>query len=590
MPRIPVLCLLAGICVGGCLSAGAVRADDVELYVATHGRDDNPGTAEMPFATPQRARDAVRERIAAGLTGSVTVLLGGGTYFLERPLVFGPEDSGTDRLSISYAAAGRQTPVVSGGRQIAGFNNSSGKLWTVTLPEVKAGRWHFRQLFVDGQRAVRARTPNAGDEEYCLRLTAAEISQDLTSHTLTLGPGKVRPWSQLGDVEAVVLKNWATLHKRLERVDPATGLVVLKGPHVKYFGGNRPRKGGGCFFENSPDMLDQPGEWFLDRRTGVLTYWPLAGQEMDRTEVIAPVLSHVLQIAGRPDRPVRNLHFRGLAVMHNHVPLPAEGHHGRQAAFRYGGGGLPCFVRFWHTQGCSFVGGRLAHAGGNGIGLGEGCRGNLVQGNAVFDMAGNGIDVGGPNHEKLVPKDNRIANNYVHHCGAVYYGACAIWAGFAQRTLIEHNLVCDHPYTGISIGWKWDPSPTAAREYIVRYNHVHDVLRRVCDGGAIYSLGYQPGTVLRGNHLHDVHRSPYAIAAPNNGMFLDEGSKGFLIEDNVIYRTSGRPVRHNRNQPQWHTWKNNLLLSGQPPEESDMALKRVEKAGLQPPWQAKLTR
>ena len=577
--------VLVAVCLGWWAPAGGAEAVQGDFYVAPDGRDDNPGTADKPFATPARARDAVRLKIAAGLQGDVTVLIHGGTYFLDGPLAFGPEDSGTERHAITYAAWGQTVPVLSGGRPIGGWAQGPDNRWTVTLPDVKAGKWHFRELFVDGQRAVRARTPNRNAEEYCWRLTGAEISPDLESHTLTLAPGTVRPWSHLDDVEAVVLKNWATLHKRLQRVDPASGLVVLEGPHVKYFGGNRPRAGGGCFFENAPEMLDEPGEWYLDRRTGVLTYLPLAGQEMTAAEVIAPRLGHVLQLAGSPDRPVRNLHFRGLALEHQHLPLPPEGHHGRQAAFRYGGGALPSAVRWSHAEGCSMVACRVAHTGGGGLELGEGCRRCRVEGNALFDTAGNGINVGGPNDERLVPKENRIANNYVRCCGAVYYGACAIWAGFAQKTVIEHNLVCDHPYTGISIGWQWNPSPTAAREYLVRYNHVFNVMKEVCDGGAIYSLGYQPGTVLLANHLHDVYRSKYAIAAPNNGIFLDEGSKGYLIEENVIYRTAGRPVRHNRNQPEWHTWRNNLLLEG---DEVPADLERVERAGLQPQWREQL--
>jgi len=582
----PVAFLLIALSVGWRAPAGAAEAVQGDFYVARDGRDDNPGTADRPFATPVRARDAVRRKIAAGLKANVTVLIRGGTYFLDAPLTFGPEDSGTERHAVTYAAWGEQPPVLSGGRPIRGWTRGPGDRWTVTLPDVKAGRWHFRELFVDGRRAVRARTPNRTAEQYCWRLTGAEISPDLTSHTLTLAPGTIRPWSRLDDVEAVVLKNWATLHKRLQRVDPASGLVVLKGPHVKYFSGNRPRAGGGCFFENAPEMLDEPGEWYLDRSTGVLTYLPLAGQELTVAEAIAPRLEHVLQVTGTPEAPVRNLHFRGLALMHQHLRLPPEGHHGRQAAFRYGGGALPSAVHCVHASGCSFVACRVAHTGGSGLELGEGCRGCRVEGNAVFDTGGNGINLGGPNDERLVPQDNRIANNHVRRCGAIYYGACAIWVGFAQRTVVEHNLVCDHPYTGISIGWQWNPSPTVAREYLVRHNHVFNVMNEVCDGGAIYSLGYQPGTELRANHLHDVHRSKYAIAAPNNGIFLDQGSKGFLIEDNVIYRTAGRPVRHNRNQPEWHTWRNNLLVEG---DEVPVDLDQVEQAGLQPEWQRRLT-
>ncbi|HUT92677.1 MAG TPA: right-handed parallel beta-helix repeat-containing protein [Thermoguttaceae bacterium] len=591
-PAVTAAIVLTAIAWGSCVQPGVAEQVKGDVYVALDGRDDAPGTAERPFATVARARNAVREKTAAGLAGDLTVLIRGGTYFLDEPLVFTPDDSGTERHAVSYAAWGDGTPILSGGRRITGWAQGDADLWQVTLPEVKRGKWNFRDLFVDGARAVRARTPNRSAEEYCFRLVDAEITKDLKTHTLTVGPGVLQPWSHLDDVEVIVLKNWATLHKRVESVDPATGKVVLRGPHVDYFGGNRPRKGGGCFFENAPEMLDEPGEWYLDRQTGVLRYWPLEGQDVTRCDVSAPVLGHVLEIAGTPDRPVRNLHFRGLAVMHNHLPLPPEGHHGRQAAFRYGAdgitGGLPCVVRWTHATGCSFTAGRIAHTGGSGIDLGEGCRANRIEGNAVFDLAGNGINVGGPDDEKLVPKENRIANNYVHRSGEVYYGACAIWAGFAQRTTIEHNLVCDHPYTGISIGWQWNDSPTVAREYLVRYNHVYDVMKQVCDGGAIYSLGYQPGTVLLRNHLHDVHRSRYAIAAPNNGIFLDQGSKAYLIEENAIYRTAGRPVRHNQNKPEWHTWKDNLLTDGDLPPDSAEALKRVEAAGLEPAWREKL--
>ena len=567
------------------MAATASAAAAADVYVAPGGVDSNPGTAEKPLATVARGRDVVRRQIAAGLDADVTVWIGGGTYFLSEPLAFAPADSPGQKHRVTYAARPGPMPVLSAGRVVAGWKKGKEKLWTVHLPRVAAGRWYFRQLFVDGRRAVRARTPNCGATEYCWRLTDAEIARDLKTHTLTLGPGRVKPWSNLPDVEAVVLKNWATLHKRIQRVEAATGLVVLQPPHVKYFGGNRPRKHCGCFFENAPEMLDEPGEWYLDRRTGVLTYWPRRGEDMTRARVVAPVLSHVVSIAGEANRPVVNLHFRGLAFMHNHLPLPAEGHHGRQAAFRYGGGGMPCAVRWRHARGCSLTGCRVAHVGGGGVDLQEGCRNNVLEGNEVFDAEGNGINVGGPDHAGLVPRDNRIANNYVHHCGVVYYGACGIWAGFAQRTAIEHNLVCRLPYTGISIGWRWDPKPTTAREYIVTANHVHDVMKEVCDGGAIYSLGYQPGTVIRGNLLHDVQRSRYAVAAPNNGMFLDEGSKGFLIEGNVIYNTSGEPVRHNRNSPKGHTWRGNHFSKSARSAPAGAAA----GAGLEPKWRKTLT-
>ena len=165
--------------------------------------------------------------------------------------------------------------------------------------------------------------------------------------------------------------------------------------------------------------------------------------------------------------------------------------------------------------------------------------------------------LGGPKTENLVPRDNRIANNHVHATGVEYMGAIGIWVGFAQRALVAHNEVHDTPYTGISLGWQWNPQPTPCKQNTVEWNHIHDVMKNLGDGGGIYTLGFQPGTVIRGNHIHDVRRSRYAQAAPNNGMFIDEGSKGFLFERNVIYRTAHQAVRHNQNRPEWHTWKDN---------------------------------
>src|SRR5579871_6142617 len=136
-----------------------VRAD---YYVATNGSDRNPGTRDQPFATVGRAKDEVRNKIARGLQTDVTVLIRGGTYELREPLVFGPQDSGTDKHSITYAAFPGEKPVLSGGHKITGWKQGKGKLWTAEVPSVKAGKGGFRQLFVVGQRRQRARTPSQG--------------------------------------------------------------------------------------------------------------------------------------------------------------------------------------------------------------------------------------------------------------------------------------------------------------------------------------------------------------------------------------------------------------------------------------------
>jgi hypothetical protein len=249
-------------------------------------------------------------------------------------------------------------------------------------------------------------------------------------------------------------------------------------------------------------------------------------------------------------------------------------------------GRVPAAIRWDYVERSSLEDGALAHLGSCGIELVTSCRDNLIQGNHITDVSGNGIMLGGPRDEAEVPKRNRISNNHVHACGVEYYGAVGIWVGFAQQAVIAHNLVHDLPYSGISVGWQWNPQPTPCKENTIEFNHVYDVMNRLCDGGCIYTLGFQPGTVIRGNHLHDAHRSRYAQGAPNNGMFIDEGSKGFLFERNVIYNTAAELVRFNQCSRDWHTWRDNHF--GPEAEVKKAGQEIIAQAGLEPPYRQRL--
>jgi hypothetical protein len=118
---------------------------------------------------------------------------------------------------------------------------------------------------------------------------------------------------------------------------------------------------------------------------------------------------------------------------------------------------------------------------------------------------------------------------------------------------------------------------------LLEANEIHDAMMLLADGGGVYSLGLQPGTVLRGNHIHHIGRSPFAGSAPNNGIFFDEGSKGFLIERNVIHDTVQAPIRHNRNKQEDHTWQDNALgVAPGDPKFPAAAKAIVAAAGLEP--------
>lgn len=589
--------------------AGACRAK--EFHVAPKGLDGAYGTAGAPFATPKRAREAVRAHRAAHPDEDVTVVLHEGTYRLDEPLVFEAADGGAKGAPVTWRAVEGETVTLSGGEVVTGWNRVDGdrRVWCAKVPGLAEGKRYPRHLWVDGRRATRARWPNSGADPPYVKITGGGVADDLEDFTLRFNPGTVKPWQNLADTEIVVLKLWSALRKRVAAVDPAAGTVTLRPPHVYTSLSNRARKGMWAYFENSPDFLDAPGEWCLDRGSGMVLYRPRKGEDMAAARAVVPRLERLVVLAGTQEAPVRNLDFAGLTFAHTEWTLPEVGHDGRQAFFWYGGRLAPEAVAFpesalhWRwAEGCSLRRCTVEHTGATAVRLEEGCKQCKVVECHVVDAAGNGVMLGvhrDPGQrptggsvitglpeppraplppEPPLPRNITITRSVVERCGAAFPGAVGVWVGFARDVAVTHNRIHDHPYTGISIGWRWDPSPTSAANFTVSHNHIDECMKRVGDGGGIYSLGHIPGTVISENLIHAIRRNPYCIGAPNNGIFFDQGSKGFLIRDTVIFDTAADAVRFNQCKREWHTWEGNTLGETPPPERLEALKQRVGPA------------
>ncbi len=553
------------LCVGA-LAAPTPSTSAATFHVApAHPRasDANPGTERLPWGTIERAQTAVRHLTARGLDEDVIVKLHGGVYRLQKPLSFGPDDGGDAEHSVTYLATGSDT-VISGGKAVATWRPTDGPVWVASLPEARGSDWRPALLVVDGVPAVRARRPNADAAEPMVGIAESRLDAPAGVLRLTFPDGFVTPCDRSGDMELVTQGNWAINRMRVRALDPDSGTVSVMMPadDPAKLPWHWPDKGRWCFLENALEFLDQPGEWYLDSQAGKLYYWPRPGQDMRRAVGYLSWLPRLLNVTGTDDHPVRNLHFRGLRFAHADWPLPPGGYHGVQACYYATDAAtswwtVEAALRFECAEGCSLTEGAVVYSSGCGLKLDRRCYDNVVEGNEFADIGGNGLMVGAEDKEQEAPRRNRIANNVVTRCGTRFYGAVGIWVGFASHTQIAHNLVYDLPYSGISCGWVWAPQLSECRENVLEYNHIHHVMQKLCDGGGIYTLGWQPGTVIRGNVIHDVYRSPYAQGAPNNGMFIDEGSKEFLFEGNVIYAVEAEPVRHNQNSADWHTWRNN---------------------------------
>jgi len=622
-------CLFGVAMVAAMAAAGSGRTEEpmtapstkADFHVAPGGKDTNPGTAEAPFATLQAARDAVRGKVRAGLTGDVLVLIRGGTYPVTETLTFGPDDSGTEKFSITYAAAPGEKVVLSGGRTITGWKKGAGEIWTAEVPEVKAGKLHFRQLFVNGQRARRARTPNVDDRKGWWSIKSCNFSKDKPAPSdvpvVLSVSGKIADYANPTDIEFVHICNNDMGRKRLAGVSAADQTLTLATPN-KW--NNRcfkfdwylsiPTAGGGgqtanlCYLENALEFLDQPGEWYLDRRTGVLSYWPRAGEDLDPAEVVAPVLGKtLLAVVGTPQRPVRNLHFRGLRCRYVDWPPPVWGYMGlfccnvqvdRQPSpgHRF----IDAAVEFIHARDCSFRDGEVAHVGAMGVCLRDRTSYITIEGNEIADTGGGGIGLGGCNvaagYLNAAPppgpdeyKGYRIANNHVHHCGADYYGAVGIAQFIVQDCVVANNLIHDTAYFGMGVAGSQDPKVPFVKNNLIERNHIHNAMRVTVDGAGMYvAMGnYGRGTIIRDNLIHDI-----VNGGPCGGLYIDTNNTGCHYRNNVIYQVpSGRALIVNFSDAGKNTWRDNLIQNGATlPKEFIEAIQSyagLEAAYRQPP-------
>ncbi len=548
---------------------GTVATSD--FFVSPRGKDTwsgslaDPGENDGPFATITRARDAVRAlRKAQRQPKSIRVVLRRGTYYLDSPLEFGPEDSGTKESPVVYAAGAGEKVVLSGGRRLEGgrWGEVNGrKAWVVDNPEVKEGPWHFRQLFVNGARRTRTKLPRQG--EYRIESLPGYTGDFLRSPTkqFVYAPGDIVPaWRNLRDVEVVGITRWLDNRLPIEIVDPEHRTVTLDRTSLFALVETSERPSV-YWVENVFEALDTPGQWYLDRPRGVLYYLPQPGEEMPSAEIIAPRLPQVVRVVGRPDAPVHDLHFKGLIFSHTEWDPPADYASSLQAGIE-----VPGTLLFDYSERCSVTGGAIEHIGNYGVEVNVGCADIEIARNQITDIGAGGIRIGhffswetdgsgqltergrqrkvampkGPHSQRITVADNEIA-----HCGRVTLEAVGVFVGDNANNKIIHNHIYDLFYSGISVGSVQDFGPSQATGNIIEYNHVHDIGQGVLsDLAGIYTCS-APGSRIAYNVVHDVMRREYG----GWGIYLDEGGHDMVVQKNLIYRCQdgGLFAHHNHN-------------------------------------------
>ncbi|HEY8984695.1 MAG TPA: RICIN domain-containing protein [Streptomyces sp.] len=552
------------------LPAGPAYAATTNFYVdPVNGSDSNSGTGTATaFKTIQAARNAVRA-VNANMSDDIVVNLRGGTYPLSSPVTFGTADSGTNGHKVVYQAYNGETPVITGGKAITGWTAASNGEYKASV-----GSLDFRQFYVGGVRATRARFPDIGSD---FQLQGS----DKTNKLLKVLSSQVSNWNHLSQVELMLETQWGESYLRLKSISSAGGTanvsiqdreagILFQRPFPQLSDGSP------LHFENAHEFLDEPGEFYVDTAAQTVYYKPRPGEDMSTVDVQAPALETLFDIKGTNlASPVHDLSFSGITFTRTTWREPSVNGYlnGQGGNYNLSAdnsnnqyvGRPPAGVQASNADRLSFTGNTFTQMGSSALDLHHGVHDSAVTGNLIHDISGNGIMVGkfsDPNVEyhtiynppaspagedvREVVKNVTVKNNLITRTGEDYLGTAAINAGFVNSTTIDHNDISDAPWAGISLGWGWQSAANAEGNNSISFNRIGNVMNRLCDSAAIYHLSNDPGTVIGGNYIHDVQRSPAACGSAVAGIYTDEGSDNMTLSNNVLSHTDGF-INQNRN-------------------------------------------
>ena len=533
------------------------RAD---LFIATNGDDNNPGTLEKPFLTPERARDAVREMKKAGRLQAkgLTVWFRGGDYPVIKTLEFSDEDSGTPSAPVIWQSYNNEKVRFLGGKVIKGFQpvrdesvlarlgKDAGKM--IVVADLRSqgiddygilkSRGFARptlpahgELFFNNRPMTLARWPNEGQYEHITKFPAGAGSDD--GHGTTMGDltagfffDSDRPsgWKNTENIwiHGYWAYDWANSYERIAEINHVKGFVKTAAPYGNYAFSKNQR----FYFLNIIEELDQPGEWYLDSKSGMLYFWPPS--PADQGEALFSLL----------ERPVikmvdaSNITLQGIII---------EATRGNAIEISGGEGNriTGCIIRNIGNWGVIISGGK-----NNGI---ESCD--------ITDTGDGGISLEGGDRQTLTPCGHFVENCKFQRQGrwSKCYVPAILFTGVGLRA--SHNLIFDHPHCAILF---------TGNDHLIEFNDIHHVALETGDVGAIYAgrdYSYR-GNRICNNYIHETG----GVGMGSMGVYMDDCVSGTEVSGNIFYKVHWAMFIGGGRD---HIVENNLFVDCEPAVRAD---------------------
>ena len=572
-----------------------------EFFVSLDGRDDNPGTEEQPFASITRAQEAIRQ-IRPNAEKGITVYFREGIYYLDKPIVFGPSDSGSAERLIMYAAYPGERATLSGGKRLnCNWEPYQEGIWRCEIPGVREGNLTFTQLFVNGKRQILARYPNAdptNPKNYSGYIKALgkiedeipdpkpDPDDDMTfsgaaPRGIVFDPDNFTKMRWKNSAEAVIhiyqSYYWGNLQWRIKDIDWDNQRIWF-GDGGQQMGAKwsaDPCNVNGYsryYVENVFEELDSPGEWFLDKYDGFLYYFPDESVDLQNAVVEVPIIEQIVQFKGTQRNSVHHLVFEGFRFAHTESTFLKPYTIPSLSDWSIYCGGT---IYMEGTRDCAIRGCFFDAVGGNAVFMRDYNRGNSVTDCAFVETGDSAICFVGSlettvGNQRNFSYECRAENNIIHDCGAFGKQIAGVYISRAKRITVAHNEIYNMPRAGICIGdGTWGG-------HSIEFNHIHDTCRETGDHGPFNAWGRDRYWCLGQSHLpyiahrsHDLEGALIDAMEPviiRNNFFKEDSGWGLDLDDGAsnyeIYNNLCVGVSMKLREGAYRTIYNNVWVNG----------------------------
>lgn len=464
--------------------------------------------------TPEQALQQVREARKAGDSSPATIVFPSGLTELTQPLLL---EAGDSNLTLSG-----EDSTLTGAPEVTGWEKHVGEIIKADVAKLLPKGFLPRQLLFQGQRQILARYPNF-DAKNPLYGGWAFVDEfgpkgapdaHLWKRTLYVKPQDVRKWAHPEEVEIDIFAQygWWNFVEPIASLVAETRLLTLKKdcsydlhPHNRYH------------FQNALEELDAPGEWFYDKHTSLLYFWPPTATTSD---IRLPMLESFFKIKG-----AKNIAIRGLTM---------TGCHGSAITFER--------AEDCRVEKCVITQVGAFHGSGVGVSDGKNVRISHCE---ISHTGSNGISLSGGDRKALTGPGHVAEDCHIHHMGVFNKNACGVSLYGVDNT-VRHCHIHDGPRMGVQM---------SGNNLVVEYNHLHHLCLETQDGGAIYTGGRDwissRGSKWRYNLIHDVVGCGQEAGGLKHpwftfGLYPDDNSGGLDIIGNIVFRVAHTPIHmHN---------------------------------------------